>query len=323
MSGMRDKLSRRGALSALATFALVTAIVVAVPGISSARAAVKQFIASVNPTTASGNTAGSWTETVTNCGGPTLPAKCTAPSTIGLGTIQIAVPTEFRPITSVSTSSPNGRNWTASYVSSTGTINASAVTGADKLQPGEVVNITFGATPLTCVSSTKTFTTAAWGSTSLPGTDPFVIQTSQPTVTITGCSLAPGHDATGPNGTNVTNDSNVTVGISFGGTLTCDSAQWAAHQLPDEVNITPPADPGTDPKYFTFRFDDSGAADSSFYLICYSTSDSGSGTILPLCYPGGGQPLNNPPCVDQQYRDITTSAVTIRIKTPPEDPRAH
>jgi hypothetical protein len=323
MSGMKDKLWPRGTLSVLATFALVVAIVVAVPGISGARAAVKQFLATMSPTTATGNTASSWTETVTNCG-PASAAPCTASSTIGLGTIQISVPSEFRPITSLSASSPNGRNWTVSYDSAAGKINAYATQGSDKLQPGEVVNITFGATPSTCDAGTKTFTTLAWGSTPLPGSDLFTLKSpSQPSIQIAGCNLAPGNDMTGPNGTNVTNDSDVTVGVSFGGTLTCDSSQWASYQLPDEVNITPPAHPGLNPKAFIFKFDDAGAADSSFYLICY---DNGSGgAILPHCYPGGGDPINPPPCVDQQYRDFDDPIhpVVIRIIVPPEDPRAH
>jgi hypothetical protein len=330
MSGMKRVISRREPLSALATFALVVAIVVAVPGISTARAAVKQFLASMSPTTASGNAAGSWTETVTNCGSAST-APCTASSTIGLGTIRIAVPTEFRPITSPTAATPEGqpvRNWTVSYDSGTGNINAFATSGADKLQPGESVLISFNSTPSTCAPGTKTFTTSAWGSTPTPGSDPFTIQTAQPTIQITGCQLGPDQNVTGPNGTNVTNDSDVTVNVSFGGTLSCSSdetrgAQWDTYHLPDEVNITPPdgLNPEGAPKAFTFRF--TGTADSSFYLICYSSADSGAGTILDPCYPGGGAALIAPPCVDKQYRDILTNKVTITIRTPPADPRAH
>jgi hypothetical protein len=231
MFGIRRKVSRRGRLSLFATFALLVAVVVAVPGISAARAAVKQFKASIDSPTALGNVAGSWTETVQNCGAAST-APCTASSTIGLGTIRIAVPTEFRPITSVSASSPNSRNWTVSYDSGTGNINGFATLGSDKLQPGESVLITFSSTPSTCNAGTKTFTTSAWGSTPTPGSDPFVIQTAQPTIQITGCQLSPGGNTTGPNGTNITNDSDVTVGVSFGDNLTCDNTQWNSYHLP-------------------------------------------------------------------------------------------
>jgi len=330
MSGMKDKLSRRGVLSALATFALVLAIVVAVPGISGARAAVKQFKASMNPATASGNTASYWTETVTNCGTATN-APCTASSTIGLGTIQIAVPSEFRPITSVTTSSPSGqptRNWTASYDSTSGKINAYATQGSDKLQPGEMINITFGATPSSCAVGTKTFTTSAWGSTPLPGSDQFTIQTAQPTIQITGCRLHPGESIIGPNGTTVTAGTDWTgsVDVSFDGTLNCSGDRWTsgAH-LPDVVHISPDGGVTSDTvKSFTFTFDDGGAIDSSIYVICYAASDTATtGEILPPCYPGGGAPLNDPPCVDTQSRDFNTHLVNITIRVPAEDPRAH
>ena len=54
----------------------------------------------------------------------------------------IAVPAVFRPITSVTASSPTGqttRNWTVSYDSGTGTINGFAKQGTDKLMPGETI----------------------------------------------------------------------------------------------------------------------------------------------------------------------------------------
>ena len=133
MSGIWLYLSRRGRLPLIATFTVLLAMVVVAPGVS-ARAAVKQFKAAVSPTTAVGQTSGTWTETIQNCGSASA-APCTASSTIGLGTIRIAVPTEFRPIASVTASSPQLRNWTVSYDSVAGTINAYATTGSDKLQP--------------------------------------------------------------------------------------------------------------------------------------------------------------------------------------------
>jgi hypothetical protein len=311
---------------------LLIAMVIAAPGVSSARAAVKQFTASIAPNTALGQTSGSWTETVTNCGGTPIPAACTVSSTINLGTIQIAVPTEFRPITSVTASSPSGqttRNWTVSYDSGTGKINGYANQGTDKLQPGESVLLTFGATPSTCTTGTKTFTTSAWGSTPTPGTDLFSIVTPQPTVTIIGCGVTDGGMVTGPGGQTETVGGGFTghVIVTFGGNLSCsEDAQWAAgYHLPTQVTITPVdgefvAGPG--PKTSTSTFD--GPGDSSFYRICYSTDpEATTGTILLPCYPGGGAALIDPPCVDQQYRDFSTDKIVITILMPGEDPAKH
>jgi hypothetical protein len=324
MFGIRRKVSRRGRLSLFATFALLVAIVVAVPSIGNARAAVKQYDIHVAPASVSGGSTGvAFTATILNCGAAPYPvgSKCTASSTIQLGTAQILVPSRFTNVTSVSASSAN-RNWAALW---DGTyIQANAVNGTDKLNAGDSVTISFTADVPGCstTGSPYQFTTTAWGSTPTHTGETFS-PLAQPSVAVSGCVLGPGDDTTGPNGTNVTNDSDVTVGVSFGGNLTCDSSQWASYQLPDEVNITPPEHPGTDPKAFIFKFDDDGVADSSFYLICYDNGSGGS--ILPLCYPGGGEPVNLPPCVDQQYRDFDDPIhpVVIRIIVPPEDPRAH
>jgi hypothetical protein len=332
MSGLKLRISRRGRLSLLATFMLLIAMVIAAPGVSSARAAVKQFKASIAPSTAFGQTSGSWTETVTNCGGSPLPAACTVSSTINLGTIQIAVPTEFRPITSVTASSPSGqttRNWTVSYDSGTGTINGYANQGTDKLQPGESVLITFGATPSTCTTGTKTFTTSAWGSTPTPGTDPFSIVPPQPTVTITGCGVTNGGTVTGPNGQTETVGGGFTghVIVTFGGNLSCSGdPQWdAGYHLPTQVTITPADDyvAGSGPKISTSTFD-FPTGDSSFFRICYSLNpDATTGFILPPCYPGDGAALIEPPCVDKQYRDFTTNKIVITVLVPKDDPAKH
>jgi hypothetical protein len=320
-------LSRRGWLSIFATSALLVAIVVALPGVSSARAAVKQYESTITPTSVSGGSTGlPFQVTIFNCG-QTIPpgSRCTATSTIQLGTAQILVPSRFTITVPAGSSLPatSNRNWAASW---DGTyIQAHAVTGNDKLNSGDSVTISFTANVSGCstTGSPYQFTTTAWGSTPDHAGEAFS-PLAQPSVAVSGCVLAPGDNTTGPNGTNITNDSDVTVGVSFGGSLTCDNQRWNdGFRLPDEVNITPPASLPTNgpPKFFTFRFD--ATADSSFYLICYSRLDSGQGIILPLCYPGGGEPLNGPPCVDQQYRDVATNKVTIRIKVPPEDPRAH
>jgi hypothetical protein len=325
MSGIWLYLSRRGRLPLIATFTVLLAMVVVAPGVS-ARAAVKQFKAAVSPTTAVGQTSGTWTETIQNCGSASA-APCTASSTIGLGTIRIAVPTEFRPIASVTASSPQLRNWTVSYDSVAGTINAYATTGSDKLQPGDALGITFSATPSTC-TGTGTFTTSAWGSTPTPGSDPFTIQTAQPTITISGCGVTNGGTVTGPNGQTETVGGGFTghVIVTFGGNLSCSGdPQWdAGFHLPTQVIITPAGDyvAGSGPKISTSTFDATG--DSSFFRICYSTNpDATTGTILQPCYPGNGQPLIDPPCVDKQYRDFTTNKIVITILMPGGDPAKH
>ena len=325
MSGIWLYLSRRGRLPLIATFTVLLAMVVVAPGVS-ARAAVKQFKAAVSPTTAVGQTSGTWTETIQNCGSASA-APCTASSTIGLGTIRIAVPTEFRPIASVTASSPQLRNWTVSYDSVAGTINAYATTGSDKLQPGDALGITFSATPSTC-TGTGTFTTSAWGSTPTPGSDPFTIQTAQPTITISGCGVTNGGTVTGPNGQTETVGGGFTghVIVTFGGNLSCSGdPQWdAGFHLPSQVIITPAGDyvAGSGPKISTSTFDATG--DSSFFRICYSTNpDATTGTILQPCYPGNGQPLIDPPCVDKQYRDFTTNKIVITILMPGGDPAKH
>src|SRR5262245_10531830 len=193
MSVLRPLLSRRGRLVLAAAALLLVGTLVAAPNVSGAKAAVKQFLATVDPTTAAGGVSDHWTVQVTNCGFPVV-TPCTASSTIGLGSIRIAVPTEFQSVTVSISSAPTGKNWTASFDSSTGNVTAVAVTGSDKLAPGEAVSVRIDATPAACGSGSKTFTTAAWGSASVPGTDPFAIQTPQPAVTITASAscLGPG-----------------------------------------------------------------------------------------------------------------------------------
>jgi hypothetical protein len=308
---------------------LLLAMVIAAPGVSSAKAAVKQFVPTISPTTATGGVASSWTETVTNCGGTPLVPPCTAASTIAIGTIHIAVPPEFQSITSVPTVS--NLNWTVSYDSGTGTIKANALMGANKLQPGQSLQIAFSATP-TCVPGEKPFTTSAWGSNSAPGTDSFSIAPggSQPAVTINGCQLAKGGSVTDPTtGQTETVDGDFTgfLIVTFGGNnLDCSGdptygSQWSQYHLPTQVTITPGDGfhAGTHPKFSTSTFH--GTGDSSFYRICYSSDPAATtGTILQPCFPGGGADLIEPPCVDRQYRDFTTGKIVITIQIPGADP---
>jgi hypothetical protein len=214
-----------------------------------------------------------------------------------------------------------------SYDSVAGTINAYATTGSDKLQPGDALGITFSATPSTC-TGTGTFTTSAWGSTPTPGSDPFTIQTAQPAITISGCGVTDGGTVTGPGGQTETVGGGFTghVIVTFGGNLSCSGdPQWdAGYHLPTQVTITPADDyvAGSGPKISTSVFDATG--DSSFFRICYSLNpDATTGEILPPCYPGSGVALNDPPCVDKQYRDFTTNKIVITVLVPKDDPAKH
>jgi len=336
MSILRPKLPR---LALVATALLLMGALVAAPSVSGAKAAVKQFTASISP----GAAAGSFTETVTNCGGPTLPEECTLSSTIGLGSVRIAVPTDFRPIASpVTAISPNGRMWTASYDSATGNINASAMGGNDKLQPGESVLITFNSSNVTtCATGTKTFATSAWGSIAISGSDPFELKSPPPTVACVGS----GGTVIGPDGQTetVSGDFEGTLIVTFGGDLDCSfdptfGSQWLEFHLPTQVNITPGAGfVAHGPKISTSKFPTEGD-DSSSYLICWAGLDTFTtrsafppqvvnigGTdffvgILPNCYnpiTGDTRPV---PCVSEQFLDLATDQIVISVRMPPTDP---
>jgi hypothetical protein len=349
MSVLRPLLSRRGRLVFIATALLLVGALVAAPGVSGAKNAVKQFIASIDPTGATGGVAGSWTLTVTNCGGPELPDECTLSSTIGLGAIRVNVPPDFRPVSLTSVSSPN---WTVSYGTATGNINATANSGSFKLQPGQSLSFTFSATPEACSVGTKTFTTAAWGSTVVSGTDPFAIQSDQPTVTVAanGSCLTSGESVTDPTTgqtETISGDFEGHVSVTFGGDdVNCSfdeqfGSQWSQFNLPTQVGIVPAADfvAGSDPKISTSRFPTEGA-DSSLYLICFAsetTFTTRGGTaphvvniggtdffvgILPNCYDPISGDTRPEPCVSEQFLDVTTSPdqIVISVRMPPGDP---
>jgi hypothetical protein len=344
MSVLRPLLSMRGRLVFVGTALLLIAALVAAPSVSGAKpASVKQFIASIS----GGGAAGSFTETVTNCGGPTLPEECSAASTIDLGAVRIAVPTEFQPIDSVSAVTPSGTTWNASYNTTTKTIDVIAPGGSNKLKPGGSLLITFHTTSSTACEGTKTFTTGAWGSNSISGSDPFEIKSPQPTVTCLGSG---GGTVIGPDGQTetVSGDFEGTLIVTFGGDLDCGfdptlGGQWDEFHLPNQVNITPGPgfDPGDDPKISTSRFPTEGD-DSSSYLICWAgldTFDTRSGFppqvveiggtnffvgILPNCFNPGTttEPpsINEEPCVSEQFLDLSTDEIVISVRMPPTDP---
>jgi hypothetical protein len=251
---------------------------VAAPSVSGAAPArVKQFIASL-----SAGTGSSLTVTVTNCGGPTLPPECGAPSTIGLGAVQIAVPTGFQPATGVSASTPSGTTWNANYIDATKTIDVTAPGGTNKLNPGQSLLITFNVTtPTTCVGA-KEFTTKAWGANAIAGSDPFEIKSAQPTIACSGGTVI------GPNGQTetVSGDFHGTVIVTFGGVgPNCGGPefgplgdQWEVYHLPTLVTITPGPgfQAGEHDKVSTSEFPlPLGGGDSSWFLICYAVPQAG------------------------------------------------
>lgn len=333
MSVLRPLLSRRGRLVFVGTALLLVGTLLAAPSVSGAKpASVKQFTASI-----SGGTAGSLTMTVTNCGGgQPLPQACTASSTIDLGSVRIAVP-DFEPTSQPTAISPDGRIWTADFVS--GNIDAHAVGGNDKLHPGETVLITwqFDASATTCGTGI-TFNTRAWGSIAISGSDPFALVGPQPTL----ACVPNGSTVTGPNGqTETVSGFGGTVIVTFGGDLDCSfdeefGSQWSQFHLPTQVNIAP--GPGFTPggvKITTSRFP-TGGADSSLYLICYGaptafatrggdppTEQNGLFVgILPNCYDPIGGVTRPEPCVSEQFLDVTPNPdqIVISVRMPPGDP---
>jgi hypothetical protein len=351
MSVLRPLLSRRGRLVFVATALLLIGALLAAPSVSGAKAAVKQYLSKISPTAVSGNTTGnSFTVTITDCGGTPLESPCTASSTIQLGSAQILVPTRFSNVTFVSASSPNGRNWTGSW---DGTyVQAWAVTGADKLNAGDKVDITFTADVSGCETGSFEFTTRAWGSTPTHTGETFN-PLQQPSVQVNGCSLASGESIEDPvtHQTETISGFGGHVNVTFGGDLSClfdptFGAQWDLYHLPTQVNITPGDDfvAGT-PKISTSTFPATGA-DSSLYLICYGVPKAdpdpaanrfktrGGGDaetktvngveswvgILPNCYnPLTGQ-TRPEPCVSEQFLNVATNKIVISVRMPPGDP---
>jgi hypothetical protein len=239
-----------------------------------------------------GGVFGTWTEQVVNCGSSDT-APCTASSTIGLGQVRITVPSEFRPITGTVTAiSPTGKIWSASYDSGTGIIRAQAASGSDKLGPGQLVNITFSATPAACSTGSKQFITTGLGSLpSSPDGEIFQLVGTQPSVTVSpnGACLTSGGSVTDPaTGQTETIEGNFTghVTVTFGGAgPDCSSeagfgdlgAQWEVYRLPTQVTITPADDfhAGTEDKISTSEFPlvtppDGPGGDSSWYLVCFA-----------------------------------------------------
>jgi hypothetical protein len=348
MSVLRPSLSRRVGLALVAAALLLIGTLVAAPSVSSAPPArVKQFTASL-----SAGAGSSLTVTVTNCGGPTLPSECTAPSTIGLGAVQIAVPTGFQPASNVHASS-GSTTWTnAGYNPATKSVEAISPGGTNKLNPGQTLVVTFNVPTTATCEGTNEFTTKAWGANAIAGSDPFEIKSSQPTVVCSGGTV------TGPGGQTetVSGDFEGALIVTFGGDLDCSfdttpvdpldpdgptlGDQWSQFHLPTQVNIIPgPGFVGHGPKTSTSRFPTEGD-DSSSYLICWAGLDTFNtrsgfplqvveigGTdffvgILPNCYNPTTEPpgINPPPCVSEQFLDLTTDEIVISVRMPPGDP---
>ncbi|HET8526335.1 MAG TPA: hypothetical protein VFM81_06810 [Actinomycetota bacterium] len=185
----------------------------------------------------------------------------------------------------MSATSPDGRTWTASFVS--GNIDAHAVGGNDKLHPGETVFIAWTFDPTAATCATQAFTgTAAWGSIAISGADPFTLQGPAPTLNCVPNGGSVTDPVTGQTET-ITGNFTGHVFITFGGVgPDCSSeagfgdlgAQWEVYHLPSPVTITPAADfvAGSADKVSTSEFDqDIFGGDSSWYLICYAVPQAG------------------------------------------------
>jgi hypothetical protein len=284
MSVLRPMLSRRGRLVLGAASLLLIATLVAAPSVGGARpASVKQFTASL-----SGGDANSLTMTITNCGGAPLDPPCTASSTIALGSVRIHFSSaDFQPVSTPSTFSPDGRNWTASYDPATGNLDAHAVNN-NKLQPGEVVQITwYYAKSTTC--ATQTLSTGAWGSTAIAGSDPFTLVGNPPTLNCVESGGSVTDPVTGQTDS-ITGTFTGHVIISFGGEgPDCGSDadfgalgdQWQVYHQATPSHVTPAGDfSAGGPKVWTTEFLLSTApggpdADSSWYLTCYAVPQDG------------------------------------------------
>jgi hypothetical protein len=126
---------------------------------------------------------------------------------------------------------------------------------------------------------------------------------------------------------------------SFGGDLDCSGdptygAQWLAYHLPNQVNLSATPSPST----FTITFNATNGSDSSWYLICFSSTTSfvdrsgnsvapGKPGILAACYDPATANTRIAPCVSEQYRTLPMSLnpnkIVISMKVPAGDPRGH
>jgi hypothetical protein len=348
MSVLRPLLSRRGRLVFVASALLLIAALVAAPSVPVAAASVKQFTATINPGTATGGVAGTWTEHIRNCGTP-LEAPCTANSTIAIGQVRITVPPEFRsePF-SIDVIASGGNNWTATY--NAGVIVAQAVTGSDKLNSGESVDIEIGATP-ECIAGSKPFTTTAVGGLpNGPNNQSFLLISPTPSVTIAGCQLASGGTTTDPvTGQTETIEGNFQghVNVTFGGDVGPDCGgeafgalgdQWQVYHLPTQVNITPADDfqPGSQDKISTSEFPlvTPPGGDSSWYLICFAVPIDGAHPTA-FATRGGGTAINQSiggvphwvgilaSCVDAPTPCVSEQFLTTGPGGPPWSPGAN
>lgn len=347
MSLLRPMLSRRGRLVFAAAALLLVGTLLAAPNVSGAKAAVKQFTATISPGGATGGVGATWTEQVKNCGTP-IEAPCTASSTIAIGQIRITVPPEFRSASlTVSASASNGRNWTASYNSGTGVVLAQAVTGMDKLNSGEFVDIAIVTIP-ECIAGSPVFTTTAVGGLPTgPNNQTFSIVGSQPSVSISGCGTASGGSVTDPTtGQTETIQGDFTghVDITFGGAAQpdCSNAagfgalgtQWEQYHLPSPVTITPAADfvAGTQDKTSTSDFPlPAGGGDSSWFLICFAVPQAGhtafetrgGGTAVPQTIDGVDNFVGIlASCADAPTPCVSEQFLTTGPGNPPWNPSA-
>jgi len=135
---------------------------------------VKEYSASITPTTASAGGSQTYTVTITN----------SSTSCVDMQSATVVIPTGFAVTSTLTSSLPSG--WTATLVS--GEIRLVKASGSTKLIAGASMSVTFTATA-PCANGPYEFTTTGHVGTDVTQTDYFTLLGSQPVVTVSGtCS---------------------------------------------------------------------------------------------------------------------------------------
>ena len=151
---------------------LVVALVMATTGPASQAQQVREFSATISPTTVNASATDLYTITITN----------DASSTKGILTAKVIVPAGFTGV-SITTPNPNtsdGEPWTASLVSTE--ILLGGVKGNNRLHAGESVSVSFNATA-PALAADYEWTTSAYQADDWTST-PFTLTGSQPSVEV-------------------------------------------------------------------------------------------------------------------------------------------
>jgi hypothetical protein len=133
--------------------------------------AVKNYSATVSPTSDSAGNSNNYQIAVLNCGGGLCGTGNDSDANQNISTFTIAVPTGFSITSPISLVAPGGQLWNSSLTGSTITLSA---TGGNKLTPGQSLAVKFSATA-SCTAGTYPWVTAVSGSFNLIGTQPSTV----------------------------------------------------------------------------------------------------------------------------------------------------